>query len=642
MGALRSLLEVYGVLDDAVSQSDDPAVAATVDAFLPRASANVGWYRELETYFFGANAKPAPNVSEAIGELVRQEQAGNPLTTSQKSRLFYSFSALTRLGQVVPNTTFAAPRTSEPNETLVGALTLLGPAGMPFDARRNNALGVADSFLDAVSYRFPNRDRFYDFRAYAASNDWIDEETLNIPLCDASVVDVDGIESVVVDTVCQSRTVTLKDLKGIVNPFNWHANYDDFFCNMAVCGEPQRPDGWRRVLESVGFCEAGGLRLRTALKYLGTADHRYPLEGRLDYDLDDPPRGDGDGRVTVDRGYINMWAVNDDKDPTKPGVLVRTRKVVHINGLLPYAQARLVCITGYGTASSEFLFPKPPPGGAKVPRQPFEYYDTGVPLPTNQPGGTTVSSPKPPPADHAVTSVVKLWSDSVRDITTGYFDLAGKLATGKLRYDDVANYGKDVSERLLQRPLEYLDTVALPRYPGSDTPGSVNPNATLAHQENTTRALLYQLNKIIGDAAVEDKAGKWGLDSWIRTIHNLIDLQIRTYAAILRAGIDDLSLFDVFLGVPLPSEPMDVPHPQQFALNIQAVEFTRVGKPNTKLDGSHIGFLPEYLPAGATTFRMFVKDYRFIGHNYTGKIVLTNRGDGTPSYYEKFEVTVGL
>ena len=59
--ALRDLLEVYGALDEAVAQSDDPSIAKSLDAFLPNASANPGWYRELESYFFGTNARQEPS-----------------------------------------------------------------------------------------------------------------------------------------------------------------------------------------------------------------------------------------------------------------------------------------------------------------------------------------------------------------------------------------------------------------------------------------------------------------------------------------------------------------------------------------------------------------------------------------------------
>src|SRR5262249_22027791 len=150
------------------------------------------------------------------------------------------------------------------NDWLAVALAAVGPEGISHDDRRLQAL----SFQDQVSYRFPNRHSFYAFRSYAADQHWIVEETLKIPLCETSIVTIDGIESVVVDTETSSDDVSLNDLKAVVNPYNWHDNYPDFFCDMIRCTRPDRGDGWRRVLEVVGFCKYGGLNLRTMLKYI--------------------------------------------------------------------------------------------------------------------------------------------------------------------------------------------------------------------------------------------------------------------------------------------------------------------------------------------------------------------------------------
>ncbi len=103
MAALRSLLALYGALDDAIIRTDDLRVAATVDAFLPGASANTGWYSELETFFFGADAQPTPDLDAALRDIGIDILSGNALTTPQKSRLFFAVSAITRVRQVVPN-----------------------------------------------------------------------------------------------------------------------------------------------------------------------------------------------------------------------------------------------------------------------------------------------------------------------------------------------------------------------------------------------------------------------------------------------------------------------------------------------------------------------------------------------------------
>jgi hypothetical protein len=657
MAALRSLLALYGALDEAIIQSDDPRVAATVDAFLPGASANAGWYSELETFFFGANAQPTPDVDAALTDVVDQIQRGNMLTVAQKSRLFYAVSAITRVRQVAPTAFPSLPPGREESEEsaestdsaendeyfdnwLTAALYVVGPEGISQDDQRAKV-----PFLkDEVAYRFPNRQSFYDFRAYAASLDWVDNATLAIPLCQATIVDIDGIESVVVDTEASSEYVSLNQLKAVVNPYNWHKNYPDFFCDMIACRRPDRNDGWRRVLEQVGFCKVGGGRtLNTLLKYFATEDQQKPYEARLDYDLDDPRGPEGDGQVTVDRGFINMWSTANNANAY--GVRVRTRKVVHINGLLPYAQARLVCITGYASASNEFLFGAA--SSAKQDREEFKYYDTVVQpeqaanVAAPGPGGTPVT------ADHVGTTAVRLWTDTVRDLTTSYFNLAGKWVAGNVQVDDVADYGKQVTSRLVKAPMDFVDAVTKPRYPDSGSGGygqgstyPDDPTGTLQQQEDTARALLYQLNVIADAAAAEDKAGKWGLDGWIRTIHNLVDLQVRTYAAILQTSIGSSWWKKLLFGEPRPSEPIKV-DPQPFARDLRADTVRRLALPKRTIPSSLIGFRPEYLPAGATQFQMYVKDYRYIGSNYTGDVILTSRYT-TPPVIEKKTVTVGL
>lgn len=656
MAALRSLLAIYGALDDAIIRSDDPRVAATVNAFLPGASANTGWYSEIETFFFKAEARPAPDLRAALGEILGDNDS---LTTAQKSRLFFAASAITRVAQVAGPSVFPSliPANGEQKseqtrsdqsgseqtrsdqqewehltEWVVTALDAVGAEQLTADERTARA----QAFQDVLPYRLPNRQSFYAFRAYAADQHWIDAETQKIPLCDTAIVTIDGIESVVVDTETSSDDVSLNQLKAVVNPYNWHKNYPDFFCDMTSCRPPDRDDGWRRVLEQVGFCKYGGLNLKTMLKYVTTEEGLY--EARLDYDLNETTAPEGDGQVTVDRGFINMWSTQ--KNPDASGVKVRTRKVVHINGILPYAQARLVCVTGYASASNEFLFG---PAASSAGLKEFTYYDIKVPTAAEQAANTTATGPGAAPADHVGTTAVKLWTDTIRDLTTNYFDLAGKWVAGNVRIEDVADYGKQVTSRLVKAPMDFMDTVSKPRYPGGDGQTQDypdDPSGTLQQQEDTLRALLYELKVIADEAAAEDKAGKWGLDGWIRTIHNLVDLQVRTYAAALQTPLTGSWWNKLFFGEPRPSEPIKV-DPKPFARTLQADTFGRLRLPKRTIPPFLIGFRPVYLPAGATQFQIYLKDYRYVGSNYTGKVVLTDK-DGKSGYREEIPVTVGL
>jgi hypothetical protein len=466
MTALRDLLEVYGALDEAAAKSGNPAVAATLDKFIPEASANTGWYREVENFFFGDKAQQAPNLTDAcqrLGEHAKNAEKDKKrgLSAPQKQRLFYGLSAAARIHQVAP-TPMLASSDSDLKAALVPALAAVGPEGKgkTYEHRRDHAEANFDAYYASVQSGLTGRADYHSFREATASPamKMVDPATLKVPLCKAALVTVDGLRCAVIDTVLCSDDIKLNDLKAIVNPFNWNENYPDFFIRMAPFRDPFRSDRWRRVLETVGFKGLGGFEITTALKY-------YPdptvgeCEARLDYDLDDPTPGPGDGQVLVDRGYINMWATKGD--PDVPGVRVRTRKVIHISGLSPFAQQRLVCLTGYGTASSEFLFGPASDLSKRTDPVPveFEYYKHDQ-QPQEEPE-TSASEP----STHVVATAVNLWTDAVEGVASDYFDMAEKWMAGGLRLSDVTDFSQKVTGRLVSSPLEFLERVSQPRYP---------------------------------------------------------------------------------------------------------------------------------------------------------------------------------
>ena len=159
--------------------------------------------------------------------------------------------------------------------------------------------------------------------------------------------------------------MSLEDLKRIVNPYNWSTTTIPSSSSRWRCSQQPRllNDGWRRVREKVRVVE--GFTLLTPLKYFPYEDPKRPFEAILEYDLDKSAINTGDGKVTVDRGYIRM----ESKDPAHPaaqGVRVATRKIVHITGIPPWVQAQLVCSCGYGTSSADFLLE----ARARTPREP--------------------------------------------------------------------------------------------------------------------------------------------------------------------------------------------------------------------------------------------------------------------------------
>ena len=139
-----------------------------------------------------------------------------------------------------------------------------------------------------------------------------------------------------------------------------------------------------------------------------------------------------------------------------------------------------------------------------------------------------------------------------------------------------------------------------------------------------------------------DKDGDWGLDAWIRTIHELVDLQVRTSAAVLQAAIAGPWWTEPLDEEPEPSDPVTV-EAKDYPRTLQAASaFVRLGLPRMAIPAHSIGFEPEVLPAGGTEFRVVLKDYRFVGSNYEGTVRLTNATDPKAAPQSNKEVIVGL
>jgi hypothetical protein len=145
------------------------------------------------------------------------------------------------------------------------------------------------------------------------------------------------------------------------------------------------------------------------------------------------------------------------------------------------------------------------------------------------------------------------------------------------------------------------------------------PNASL-------RQLVGDSSKLWVDAAEQsDTLLGLGMDDRIKLGHSLVDLWVKTYIALIQAWIGGPSgggPGSSMASEPLPSEVIDVA-PRNYPRQITADgPFVRVGLPKIKIPKSAIAFQPAFLPAGVTQFRIVLKDYRFIGANYTGSVTL--------------------
>jgi hypothetical protein len=142
--------------------------------------------------------------------------------------------------------------------------------------------------------------------------------------------------------------LTVDDIKKILDPRNWKL-YSKFFCNVTAQKPALTPQGWARLLETIGP-QCDEWRMQTALLFYYANDDSGGIF--LNYDLD--PQRDGDsGMVEVDNGYI--WITPLNGDPSKKGVKICTSKQERVQGLSPTATAALGCLLGWGTAANDLL-----------------------------------------------------------------------------------------------------------------------------------------------------------------------------------------------------------------------------------------------------------------------------------------------
>jgi hypothetical protein len=151
-----------------------------------------------------------------------------------------------------------------------------------------------------------------------------------------------------------------------------------------------------------------------------------------------------------------------------------------------------------------------------------------------------------------------------------------------------------------------------------------------------------QIDAISKKAAEADEAGKWGMDGWIRLIHDLLDLQLRTSVTVLKTAI---------AGPWWLPRPETEPDPEAFpvlakgdARKFKIVKsFQRQGVPSEVIDDAKIVFDPVILQASNTQFTISVSDDDYIGANYIGIVGFTaaTAGPDAPAEDQR-QIIVGL
>lgn len=163
------------------------------------------------------------------------------------------------------------------------------------------------------------------------------------------------------------------------------------------------------------------------------------------------------------------------------------------------------------------------------------------------------------------------------------------------------------------------------------------PNSGMQYTAHLSRQWLAGVSTAAENAATVDRAGKWGVDGWIGVIHDLVDLQIRTVASVIRTGIAGPWWLETPDDV-IPAEPVEV-DPRPYPRKIVPVEFVRWGMPDEKIPLASIS-VEDTLAANAKSFRVTLRDDRYLGSNYVAKFILENLANGSTDCTVK--VTVGL
>jgi hypothetical protein len=168
------------------------------------------------------------------------------------------------------------------------------------------------------------------------------------------------------------------------------------------------------------------------------------------------------------------------------------------------------------------------------------------------------------------------------------------------------------------------------------------PRPQLQKSAGVVRGYFDQINEIAQDAARRDDAGKWGIDGWVRLIHNLLDLNMRTYAGAVQVALAGPSWWlEPPSTKPVPPDPITVekrPYPRSVSI---VQPFARVGHSDTRIPLQGITLEPAILGPEQTSIQITLADDRFTGANYTGTLRL-RRADGAGQDSETVRVTVGL
>ncbi len=451
-GPLYYLLSLYAAVDEAVITSTDDTASETVERFLPgTAGENAGWSLSL-TELVGPMA-PLAEALEGIAD-------GPRLSIPELSRMVFIVGVLLHL-----------ENRDEHTRRFTDVLTLAGPEGL----HNFEQGGQLRDWLEREFLRWQDWDKA---KGTPVQEGFLDARVPQVPLCNAYLSQDNGAECVVIDTLFDDEELTPQQVKDVLDLANWDDVAGKYFKEMIPL-RPDRTDGWARILEVTDI--TGGVpfsyRLRTDLKYLKVDQGQYA--GRLLYELDDFKTfpGDGDGKVTVDHGYINVRALKPGA--ARPGVRVVSRKVVRIEEFPPVLQKIWICALGYGHAAMEMIF-----GGVQGQYKGLvKWSDPPRPVAPARPevdyGARAQTAPDQEDTDQPYTPktsgalAVTMVADCLKDVTKDSAQIAEKWAKGQLRVDDLAQFSGKLGSRLASDAWIFFEKLTkLP--PPPTRPGSTH------------------------------------------------------------------------------------------------------------------------------------------------------------------------
>ena len=491
----QALLALYGALDHAVG-TGNADIEATVARYLPGSTGiNAGWYEQLLVFLGHRDGRftplaSVPRLSDALSVLKQQAAVPVPLAVTKKAvkKQPGTTKKETSVTAGFSETPPAAPEQSRPLSTvqkarMVYAIATLSQLpgwylqnvlGDSWEKQLDDALdlvrGPNSGLLDHLRFNLNSRDGYPKVVETAGKQRLIDPKVASVPLCQPKVMIVRNQPCLVITTEFTSATVSLKALKDVIDPVNWARCLSTFFCEMD--GKADSKDGWSRVLEQVSTtCPIAPTHMKTPLKYWkteGQDEKTQPPTACLDYALDDQSADGekGDGLIVVDEGFIRMTSTDLSLDPTKPGVRVRTRKVVGFanSALTPWGV--LACSMGYGDQGIDMILD----GVENRVNDPRNWRDWKV---STAPPAESPVQPKDAPAQappttepdtsrHAVELAVEMVNEYIEDMSGKSAAVAAKWATGTVPIAEMITLNAEFAARLATDPLRFLERLRNP------------------------------------------------------------------------------------------------------------------------------------------------------------------------------------